>query len=66
MEPLKKELKKSGVNYLCVSMVVKKSEAHGGDFWNGYFERFSVFDFARESKVRYVSTSLKFQPALPC
>ena len=52
MEPLKKELKKSGVNYLCVSMVVKKSEAHGGDFWNGYFERFSVFDFARESKVR--------------
>ena len=52
MEPLKKELKKSGVNYLCVSMVVKKSEAHGGDFWNGYFERFSVFDFARMSEVR--------------
>ena len=54
MEPLKKELKKSGVNYLCVSMVVKKSEAHGshgGDFWNGCFEGFSVFDFARESKV---------------
>ena len=34
------------------SMVVKKSKAHGGDFWNGYFERFSVFDFGRESKVR--------------
>ena len=51
MESLKKELKKSGVNYLCVSMVVKKSEAHGEDFWNGCFGRFSVFDFARESKV---------------
>ena len=51
MESLKKELKKSGVNYPCVNMVAKKSEAHGGDFWNGCFERFSVFVFARESKV---------------